>query len=423
MAGLFEVRIRVIQSIGNRETEAKAQYLAESAAELAGFWAATHGVGRNTADEANTPAGIAAMNAFLAPLFGAATDLGIANCADMDGDPTNTAVQPCVGVEVVNRPTGAAQKVSFNGENPPSHFSAPIKGTGDASGDDVDCSGAPADADDSCNWNRLTVGQTVEIPLYYEDSAGGITKLDFSAVSTEEFRLRVRTPACAGVAAGCDNGRLILYPSVTAPDGGENSDYRDPEKDPVLVQWSIFDGGGSGVITAWDEKLDEKRRMTDSTKRNTEISSGRINLARPGVSRPEESDPLDNFIVLQYLNSFAEADKDKHLGKKSDKQSQSIGQFIAQPNIAKPTLRLSLVGQSQRNIAQDNDTFFYEDGDINDSKFDIPFLEYQLLTKNSPPADMKSLIIGWAEIGGFRKEFRKNKKLQTTVSGFAIESF
>lgn len=390
MAGLFEIRIRVIQAVGNRETEAKAQYLAESAVELASFWAATHGVGRNTTDAD------AAMD--LTPLISAANNLGI-SCDDIDGNATNGS-QPCVGVEVVNRPADAAQKVTLGATT---YFSAPIRGSGDAAGES-DCSSRPADADDPCNWNRLAVGQTVEIPLYYENSDGTVTKLNFGTGGPpEEFKLRVKTP-----------GNIMLYPSVTAATGGENPDYRNPDRDPVLVQWSIFDEGGSGVITAWDKPdAENKRLMSGYRERNTEVSSGRINLARPDISLGADVDPLNNFIVLQYLNSGG--DDDKHYGKKTDKSKQLIGNAISTDTsgYTKPTLRLTLVGQPQRS---DSD-------DVNDRSFDVPYLEYQVLTKTTPMSDSKSLIIGRAEIGGFRKEFRKYLKRQTSASGFAIESF
>ncbi|GEM_PF-5139686 len=401
MGGLFEIRIRVIQAVGNRETEAKAQYLAQSAVELASFWAATHGVGVNTAD--------AAMD--LSPLISAAVELGITNCADIDNDATNGPAISCVGVEVVNRPADA-QKVSFDGAL---YYSAPIRGSGDSAGESVDCGAVAAaeivSADHSCNWNRLYVGRTMEIPLYYEDADGAVTKLDFSAGSTEEFKLRIRTPE-----------NIILYPPVIDGLGGENTDYRDPEKDPVLVQWSIFNAEGSGALTALDLKDGAKR---DVVPENTEISGGQINTANlnsyPDI---EELDHLENSIILQYKVSSDTFQK--HKGKNitsgpTNGQPQLIGSAI--DNYDRPVLRLSLVGQPQRNVSEDNETFSYLDGDLNERKFDVPYLEYQVLTKEDAASDSKSLIIGRAEIGGFRKEFRKYLKRKTSASGFAIESF
>jgi hypothetical protein len=262
----------------------------------------------------------------------------------------------------------------------------------------------------------LYVGKTVEIPLYYEDSSGAVTKLDFAALNDEEFRLRVRTPACSGGPPGCDNNRLILYPLVTS------DDYRNPDKDPVLIQWSIFDAGGDGVITAWDkrdENDDDKRLMTADREQNTEISSGRINLANVfGVMSELDDDRLENFQVLQYLNNSINP-YEKHRGKNRNNIDQSIGDAIF--NYTKPTLRLALIDRPQRNIASDGTS--YSAAADPPHKFDVPYLEYQLLTKQGSPTDAKTLIVGWAEIGGFRKEIRKYIKRQAPVSGFAIESF
>lgn len=384
-----------------------ARNLAESALETAGLYASKHGIGMN----------VASPNIDF--LLAGAASAGITNCADMDNNMTNGA-QPCVGFEVHGR-AADAEKVTFDNAQ---YFSAPIKGSGDAA-DGVDCSTVPdvdlAEADHPCNWNRMYLGHTVEIPLYYEEADGTIKKLFDPANqgAAEEFRLRVRSQACAVGSSGCSaDGRLILYPSVTAAAGGENPDYRNPDRDPVLVQWSVFDAEGNGVVTAWDETAGGKRRMTADRFQNTEISSGRINLA----NTTNNAEALYNFIVLQHLNEPDEYKK--HRGKNSDKQAQTIGSFIATPTVTKPTLRLSLVGQPQRHFsALDFQPFEYPEDLNSREEFDIPYLEYQFLTKESPPSGEKTLIIGWAEIGGFRKEFRKYKKRQTSASGFAIESY
>ncbi|MBI5412801.1 hypothetical protein HZA42_00455, partial [Candidatus Peregrinibacteria bacterium] len=197
MAGMFEAQLRVSASISNMEAESKAKYLMDSAQEIASYWAATAGVGENFGDlDAN------GQKPYLDPLYALAAELGVTNCV-----PASTAADqtPCVSIEVKGRNADeAASKVAFAGASASEYFSAPMKGTGDAA---AACGATTADsADDACNWNRLYVGQSVEIPLYYIDASGQPVKLFAAgAGSQDEFRLRMRTPLCAEFGASGTN--------------------------------------------------------------------------------------------------------------------------------------------------------------------------------------------------------------------------
>lgn len=393
MAGLFEARLRVIQAVGNREQEAKARYLAESAAELASYAAATHGAGWNLAEGADAD--------LEGALWAAAQNLGISSCgAAVSG--AATAMTPCSRMQVIGRPE--AETVRIDGAGP-SYFSIPMAGTGNA-GEHCILASAPNDADEACNWNRLFVGQTVEIPLYYMDNSGVTQKLDVNPAG--DFLLRIRAPAATGSGAAEE-----LFPLLT-----NASAYRHIEKDPVLVQWTISGtstGPGGQVVGRTLVARDRKEGLNSpyrfqASNENTEISGGRINEARIAGS------DLNDFIVLRKNHQGWD------ITSRGGRDPRTITAFL--DVVENSVLRLSLVGQPRRNTSG-GATFNPDDSiHINNSDFDIPYLEYQLLTdSNNPVSDSKQIVIGWAEFGGFRKEVRREIQREATLGGFVLEQF
>lgn len=391
IAGLAEAQISTIHAIGNRENEGKARYLAEGAAEHALLWAATHGIGANTIDDPN-------FEDYVAPLYNDAAELGFANCADTDEDSTN-GNQPCINIEVIGR---SSETVQIAGAGP-SYFSIPMAGTGDA-GENCTLVNASSDANDECNWNKLSVGQTVEIPLYYVDDSGLVQKLDVS--SAGDFLLRIRAP-----------GSEELFPLFTDEDN-----YRHIEKDPVLVQWTISGtstapGGqvAGRTLIAKDNKEGQFRLDENEADENTEISGGRINAARIAVGY------LNDFIVLGKSNF--RNDIGRNITSQGGREAQTISTFLNQVN--NPVLRLSLVGQPRRNTSSALGDFDPDNNNhVNSSVFDISYLEYQFLTDSSHAvSDSKQIIIGWAEFGGFRKEVRREIQREPTLGGFVLEQF
>jgi len=318
IAGLTTAQLNTIRAIGNRENEAKVRYLAESAAELASYAASQHGAGWNLAE-----GGDAILEEHL---WAAARGLGMSLCGATDAV---TGAAPCSSMQVIGR-AADAETLSFPLPGGPTYSSVPIKGTGDAAEHCADIN----DPDDACNWNQLYVGQTVEIPLYYEDENGNVAQLD-DLDDSGEFLLRIRA----------HEGEVLF------PDESMNADaYRHIEKDPVLVQWTISGtsiGAGGQVIgrtlVARDEEENNLRLEEFQSEENTEISGGRINAARiPG-------NYLENFIVLQKDH------QGQNITSQGGRAPQTISTFLGQ--VDNSALRLSLVGQPRRNTVIGADSF------------------------------------------------------------------
>lgn len=395
IAGLTEAVLKTTQAIRNSETSAKAFYLAEGAMEKARLWIKENGVGENavsgdfSADD---------REEYLEELFEEAAMAGIGDCAS-DSDPVREGVQPCIGFEVLGRGSGAAAQVRLNSAD---YYSVPMKGTGNAG---ENCAGRAVDslsnADDPCNWNRLNFGQSVEIPLTYD---GGET------IFSGQFKLRIRTPC-----GSFDDSRELsecsenidLYPLTSA------SDYRNTSADPVLVQWLISGetAGRESVTLIANDRLartDELRHENSTTgNANTELSGGRINEAK------RDGDDLNYYAVLEQNYSS------KNISAISPGE---ISSFLA--TINNPVLRLSLVTHPKKNQKSDGTLYSPSPALINDASFDLPYLEYQLLTDGGHPVpDSKSRIRAWMRIGDFREEIIKDVERPASLSGFAMENF
>jgi len=382
IAGLAEVQIRTIRNIANRESEAKARYLAESAQELANYWVTTKGVGANSEDDAN---GIGLLKG---ALYVVAQGMGITNCVSTNCVP-DFKIQSRAGA-------GDTFSLSFGTALPQTYYSVPIRRTGSVAKEcQVDVPTALAavtdmdKANDACNWNKIGVGETVEVPLYYDDQTGT------PSWGSGSFILRVRTP-CEDYENGttnCTSGeRIELYPKVGDPA------YRNRDKDKVLIQWLISSKDGGKTMVAGDKTVVVQNGSlrvdlsdTRDGSKNTEISAGRIDDAVDN-----SSGSLDGFLVL---NSDQ---KGKDLAQSDP---QSINSFLQ--NVSNPILRLSLVDQPKRQAPP---------------SLNVPFLEYQLLTTNAI-SDTKSSLSGTIQIGDFKKEFSASQKHEPTLGGFALESF
>ncbi|MBI5413707.1 hypothetical protein HZA42_05160 [Candidatus Peregrinibacteria bacterium] len=433
MAGMLEVYMRTINSINNREAKVKVDLLAESAREVAGALLADAAVGANFGSpDQNLSAEDAELVNLLYDM--AEQDMKIANCRPAANAASGGQTEPCVSIEVKGR-SGDGDKVGLSGPGGGlgglEYFSAPMKGTGNGSST---CASAAAadlnDADDACNWNRLYVGQSVEVPLYYIDASGQPVKL--FAGSNDEFRLRVRTPLCAEFGASgtnCDDGRIILYPDPR-PNMQSAPDYGNPSKDPVLIQWTISDldpsGGGASLLANEAVEGGGKRKPAISgftpsfDHQNTEISAGRINLAKSGINLGTANppyDPLDQNVVLNYFNG---SDGSQLRGIDLGRTSISIKDFLSKSDVKNPVLRLSLVDQPQ--IAGCKSTTGTCVQDVNKSALNIPYLEYQLLVKGMPIPDSKDVVTVKVKVGDFKKEITVPIEHKAGLGGFALEN-
>lgn len=391
MGGLYEVQLKIIKNKVNREMSAKLGYLVESAEELANYYAKTHGAGVNSAADPEWE------SKYMAELSDSAAEMGL----DYNGCPGNDSA--LCEIQVVGR-APVDKTVKLASLPTADFFSAPMRGTGSAGEkcDELNATNSPAlnDADNPCNWDRLYVGQNAGIPLYYVDINGN--RVMPAGAASVDFRLRVRTPSCSNPSSlnGCINGRIELFPPA------DNASYLYPDRDPVLVQWMIRDENGSSTVVAYDKydtKVDDER----DPLLNTEISSGRVNKMN-----------VSNFFIVLIQGDEGKDTKGRSLSPK-------ISDLIMNDN--KPVLSLNLVTIPQRNHNGTRNFNYTSEtnNDLNDSSFNVPYLEYQVLSGGgSPMADGKSYITGDMKVGDFGRKLNRGFKRPTNPSsGYAIESF
>ena len=404
LASMAQSQLAVIRNIANRENADKTRMLMIGVEELASYAASKHFSGWNSTAESVLP--------LEQEVWAAAREMGYATC---DTQNANNGTKPCAGFSVQGR-GNANTRVRFDNSQ---YYSVPTPfydgtrmiGTGSAAKalptGESECSPTTykdgTQANDPCFWDKLAVGQTVEIPLYYEDANGVVQNIN---LATSTFKLRVRTPcdnAKYEEVAGCQ--RVELFPRVSTT----TDSYRNVKKDKVLIQWMIT--GEDKTLLAEDAKEGDNIRDLLPAN-NTEFSAGKINDALSGA----DSGKLSDFLVLQEdYNGFA-------LGLNS---SENLKKSIKAFDSANSTLRLSLVGQPRRNVY--DSTQYNPERHANDRSFDVPYLEYQLLvichTSGCAPSDSKAIISGWVQTADFNKSFVKYRRKEPSFGGFVFENF
>lgn len=145
----------------------------------------------------------------------------------------------------------------------------PIPGTGTAAPTE-DCSilDDDQDIDHACNWNKLTVGESVTIPLYYEDGYGSRTFPDTMGLTG--WYLRMRTP-CMDGDLDCDAADRYVISNKSA------GTYRQTSDNPAVVLWEMVAETSTGSVNMIpSDSLDSSSNR--SLTENTEIYEGNIQV-------------------------------------------------------------------------------------------------------------------------------------------------
>ena len=242
----------------------------------------------------------------------------------------------------------------------------PIPGTGSAAPDDAcDVMADPQEGiNHSCNWNKMLVGETVNIPLYSVDSSTGDFVLPTLDAAWTDWKLKVRTPCSNGsLLNGCDGGvRYVL--------DGDSVDYAN---DDTVILWQLTaqvdDGTPEGqlitvvpndqTVSVFDVVVGREFSL------NTEIYESLIN-------DPSINTDLTGYIVLkgQNINEYTPLYELSTGMESAIGTGNTLEQLVLQLNIVSPLIEQG-TGSS------------------------VPYLEWQL--SNSGPghfADNKTVIVG-----------------------------
>ena len=117
----------------------------------------------------------------------------------------------------------------------------PIPNTGNA-GTSEDCSilNEHVTIDHACNWNKLTTGNSVTIPMYYDDGTGTLSYP--GSLGLTGWYLKLRTP--------CENGSLS-----DDCDGGDRYEFLSDSDDattddPLIAYWQLDYELSDGTISS-----------------------------------------------------------------------------------------------------------------------------------------------------------------------------
>jgi len=142
------------------------------------------------------------------------------------------------------------------------YYYLPIPGTGDAASTGECSISEHLDADHSCNWNKISVGDSVNIPLYYDDGSGALSFPD--TINLSEFYLRMRTPCENGsLADDCDGDDRYEISSKSSTSFLETSD------NPAIVLWEFV--GEKLTGTEYEIPNDAASSGNRSLQENNEI--------------------------------------------------------------------------------------------------------------------------------------------------------
>lgn len=246
-----------------------------------------------------------------------------------------------------------------------SRYFTPIPNTGDAApfGECSILDNSQQSVNHSCNWNKLMVGQTINIPLYSVNSSNGDIELPSLDPAWTNWYLKVRTPCTNGsLANNCDGGsRYVL--------DGDSSDYAN---DDTIILWQltalIDDGSPEGDIVSLvpnDEVFELFGTAFRDFALNTEVYESLIN------------DPSINANLTGYIVLKAEAeDEYQPLYDLSVGDPGAIG---AGNSLKQLALQLNIVSPLVEQFTGNS----------------VPYLEWQLSTSGPAPfADNKTVIVG-----------------------------
>lgn len=278
----------------------------------------------------------------------------------------------------------------------------PHQGTGDA-GTKCDPLQGYIDKDHPCNWGKLSVGESVAIPLYRavtpgtENDTNNDGILDPDELEITSLKLKIRTP--------CVNGS-----SKSDCDGGERYQLdigADPNTSDTIMLWEIV-----GECKKTSDNKDCYLTQVDETSLNkgklyiynSEIYADLINTASDYIVLPENEFGDDNFnfqgeIINFITNQTADNSDDVSEPTKTDWE-------WTQRKIHKPIFHLTVI----HSLSQ-------SDGSS------IAYLEYQMeIEAGRPVSDAYQTIISEGLSNNFKQSLQIKRSQGTGVLKFVIQN-
>jgi Tfp pilus assembly protein PilX len=276
--------------------------------------------------------------------------------------------------------------------------------------------------DNPCNWNKIKVGETASIPLYYTDANGAAQNIFTASPAGQGFIIRIRT-ACPGGAQFCDTGDRPALDTTDSTKGDPSYEYTDS-----MTSATVYDD----PTVSWEidaQSADEKNNYVLSPYVNWQINSnGWTNNLKPQLNTSIIYKSLINSAMagsaapFQVLASTCLAGSPACSGVDSNNCHGSIisfllggsgntckpatGSSIQWPVVTKPVLKLSIIHSLD---GADGNT--------------IPYLEYQILTTGTPtaPTDVNQTITAEGYSGSFKQVLEVKNPQQSGLLQYVIQ--
>lgn len=255
-------------------------------------------------------------------------------------------------------------------------------------------------ADHPCNWNKIKVGESVSVPLYYSTTdvnsgcpadpavSGSYVCNLITSQSSDSFILRVRTP--------CDNGDEMCLASgrFDFDTGNINPTYGINEP---IMSWQI-----TGVDLATHKSLVLGPNIIifgnppALKSQSTIIHEFKLNGSQQSTTNP--------FEVLYQTSNGTDLDKCSDIALNFLMNQPTFCSNWGSNQIIKPLIKLSVIQSMKANPAQDT----------------IPYLEYQFLSDfatSAPPTDTSQTITS----EGFSGEFKWTLEVKKPQGGGLLE--
>lgn len=273
-----------------------------------------------------------------------------------------------------------------------------------------------------CNWNRISYGETVTIPLYYLDDANlAVNPADSSGIKS--LVLKMRTPCKDGKLDNnsfeCVNGRYELDVDLL------NGDKKIIETDDTAVNWQIIaeDFNGRAVVLLPNDQREEvsieQGSFIRKKDKNSEIAESKINKATASSTNKYAvllDKGLCNFGNRGDSSLCSGKDTENFVGSllnflQEKKQSSapvprpSNAQDWDQIKKEKPVLKFTVIHPlTEKNTATN-----------------IPYLEYQLIT-DKPIASNLQIVEVSAEINGFKQSLQSKNPIESSILEFVVHN-
>jgi Tfp pilus assembly protein PilX len=266
--------------------------------------------------------------------------------------------------------------------------------------------------DNPCNWNKIKVGETASIPLYYTDSSGTAQNI-FTATGSPSFTIRIRTACPSGTQFCATTDR----PTLNTGTGDSNYEVTTNDYDDPTVSWEIdaqLAGGTNSILSPY-LKWSSTSGWTNNLKPQLNTSIIYKSLINDAASSSFPFEVLNSTCGTSASSPACSGVDSSNchgsiisflIGGSGNTCKPATGSSIQWPVVTKPVLKLSIIHSLD---GSDGNT--------------IPYLEYQILTSGTTnaPTDVNQTITAEGYSGSFKQVLEVKNPQQSGLLQYVIQ--